>query len=63
MAHIVVLGGGIGGVSCAYELKQRVRREDLVTLISNKPFLVTAHRRFRRSTNHTDTIACLDRQG
>jgi sulfide:quinone oxidoreductase len=38
MAHIVVLGGGIGGVSCAYELKQRVRREDLVTLISNKPF-------------------------
>jgi sulfide:quinone oxidoreductase len=38
MAHIVVLGGGIGGVSCAYELKQTVRREDRVTLVSNKAF-------------------------
>jgi len=38
MAHIVVLGGGIGGVSCAYELKQAIRSEDRVTLISNKPY-------------------------
>jgi sulfide:quinone oxidoreductase len=38
MAHIVVLGGGIGGVSCAYELKQGVRKEDRITLVSNKPF-------------------------
>ncbi|HEY4774978.1 MAG TPA: FAD-dependent oxidoreductase [Xanthobacteraceae bacterium] len=38
MAHIVVLGGGIGGVSCAYVLKQAVRREDRVTLVSDKPF-------------------------
>ena len=38
MAHIVVLGGGIGGVSCAYELKQAVRKEDRVTLVSDKPF-------------------------
>src|SRR3990170_853954 len=38
MAHIVVLGGGIGGVSCAYELKQAVRREARVTLVSDKPF-------------------------
>ena len=38
MAHIVVLGGGIGGVSCAYELKKTVRREDRVTLVSNKTF-------------------------
>jgi len=38
VAHIVVLGGGIGGVSCAYELKQAVRAEDRVTLVSNKPF-------------------------
>lgn len=37
MAHIVVLGGGIGGVSCAYELKQAVRKEDRITLVSNKP--------------------------
>jgi sulfide:quinone oxidoreductase len=38
MAHIVVLGGGIGGVSCAYELKDAVRKEDEITLVSNKPF-------------------------
>ena len=38
MAQIVVLGGGIGGVSCVYELKQAVRKEDRVTLVSNKPF-------------------------
>jgi sulfide:quinone oxidoreductase len=38
MARIVVLGGGIGGVSCAYELKHAVRKEDSVTLVSNKPF-------------------------
>ncbi len=38
MAHIIVLGGGIGGVSCAYELKKNLRREDKVTLVSNKPF-------------------------
>ena len=38
MAHIVVLGGGIGGVSCAYEVKQVLRREDRVTLVSNKSF-------------------------
>lgn len=38
MAHIVVLGGGIGGVSSAYELKQAARSEDRITLVSNKPF-------------------------
>jgi sulfide:quinone oxidoreductase len=38
MAHIVVLGGGIGGVSCAYEVREAVRKEDRVTLVSNKSF-------------------------
>ena len=38
MAQIVVLGGGIGGVSSAYDLKQAIRKEDRVTLVSNKPF-------------------------
>ena len=38
MSHIVVLGGGIGGVSCAYELKKTVRKQDRITLVSNKPF-------------------------
>ncbi|ODS01291.1 pyridine nucleotide-disulfide oxidoreductase [Methyloceanibacter superfactus] len=38
MAHIVILGGGIGGISCAYELKQALRKEDKVTVVSDKPF-------------------------
>jgi len=38
MAQIVVLGGGVGGVSCAYELKRAVGKEDSVTLVSDKPF-------------------------
>lgn len=38
MAHIVVLGGGIGGISCVYELKQAIRPDDRITLVSDKPF-------------------------
>ncbi len=38
MAHIVVLGGGIGGVSCAYELKEVIRKDDKITLVSDKPY-------------------------
>jgi sulfide:quinone oxidoreductase len=38
VAHIVILGGGIGGISCAYELKQALRKEDKVTVVSDKPF-------------------------
>ena len=38
MAHIVVLGGGIGGVSSAYDLKRAIRKDDRITLVSNKPF-------------------------
>lgn len=38
MAHIIVLGGGIGGISCAYEVKKAIRKKDRITLVSNKPF-------------------------
>jgi len=34
MAHIVVLGAGLGGVLAAYEIKQQLRSEDSLTLIS-----------------------------
>ncbi len=36
MAHVVILGGGVGGVSMAYEARERLRREDTVTLISDR---------------------------
>ena len=35
MAHIVILGAGIGGMSCAYEMREQVRAEDKVTVISD----------------------------
>ena len=38
MAHVVILGGGIGGVSAAYEVRQALRAEHQVTVISKVPF-------------------------
>jgi sulfide:quinone oxidoreductase len=35
MAHIVVLGAGIGGMPMAYEMQEKIRKEDKVTVISN----------------------------
>lgn len=38
MTHVVVLGGGIGGLSAAYEIRQELSKEDKVTVVSNKPY-------------------------
>jgi len=38
MANIVVLGAGIGGIPMAYELKNVLRKEDQLTVISNNPY-------------------------
>ncbi|MBP2296252.1 NAD(P)/FAD-dependent oxidoreductase [Azospirillum rugosum] len=35
MAHIVVLGAGIGGIPMAYEMKDLTRPEDRITVVSN----------------------------
>ena len=35
MAHIVILGAGIGGVSMAYDMRKHARKEDRITVISN----------------------------
>ncbi len=35
MAHIVILGAGIGGMPMAYELKPLLRSEDRITVVSN----------------------------
>jgi sulfide:quinone oxidoreductase len=37
MAHIVVLGAGLGGMPMAYEMRELARREDTVTVVSNSP--------------------------
>jgi sulfide:quinone oxidoreductase len=38
MAHIVILGGGIGGMSAAYEMKEKARSQDSVSVVSNHPY-------------------------
>ncbi len=38
MAHVVVLGAGLGGAIQAYELKETLTRSDTITVISNKPY-------------------------
>jgi len=35
MAHIVIMGAGIGGMSAAYEMQENVRANDKVTVISS----------------------------
>jgi sulfide:quinone oxidoreductase len=37
MAHIVIIGAGIGGMPMAYEMRQMARKEDLITVITNNP--------------------------
>jgi sulfide:quinone oxidoreductase len=38
MARIAIMGAGLGGVACAYEMKKRVGKDHSVTLIGTGPF-------------------------
>ena len=38
MAHIVVMGAGIGGIPMAYEMRDLARKEDRVTIVSDKDY-------------------------
>lgn len=38
MAHIVILGAGIGGMPMAYELREILRPEDRITVVSDAPY-------------------------
>ncbi len=38
MAHIVVVGAGVGGVPTAYELRKKLGKEHRVTLVGSSPF-------------------------
>ncbi|HHS81945.1 MAG TPA: NAD(P)/FAD-dependent oxidoreductase [Devosia sp.] len=37
MAHIVVLGAGLGGAIMAYEMKEEIRSEDTITVVTKDP--------------------------
>ena len=36
MAHIVIMGAGIGGLPAAYEIQEKIRKADKVTVISDR---------------------------
>jgi sulfide:quinone oxidoreductase len=38
MAHIAIVGAGIGGIPCAYELRKMLGKEHRVTLIGTSPY-------------------------
>jgi sulfide:quinone oxidoreductase len=38
MAHIIVIGAGIGGVPCAYELRKKLGKMHRVTLVGTSPY-------------------------
>ncbi len=37
MAHVVVMGAGLGGMPMAYEMKAELRKEDRITVVGNGP--------------------------
>ncbi|CAG0996691.1 sulfide:quinone oxidoreductase [Burkholderiales bacterium] len=37
MAHVVILGAGLGGMPMAYEMKEALRAQDRVTVVGNGP--------------------------
>ena len=38
MAHIVILGAGIGGMPMAYEMREMLGEDDRVTVVSNDKY-------------------------
>ena len=37
MAHIVIIGAGLGGMTMAYDMRHHARSEDKITVVSNNP--------------------------
>ena len=37
MAHVVIMGAGIGGLPAAFEMREALRKEDSITVVSNSP--------------------------
>ena len=37
MAHIVIIGAGLGGMTMAYDMRHHARKEDKITVISDRP--------------------------
>ncbi|MEZ5867060.1 MAG: hypothetical protein R3D46_00650 [Defluviimonas denitrificans] len=44
MAHIVILGAGLGGSIMAYELSEQIRKEDRITVVARKRSIASSPR-------------------
>ena len=53
MAHIVVLGAGLGGTIMAYEMKDKLRAEDTLTVVN----LVDRRANLLKATDQVDAMA------
>jgi sulfide:quinone oxidoreductase len=38
MAHVVILGAGVGGLTAAYDMKEQLRPSDTLTVVSENPY-------------------------
>ena len=38
MAHVVILGAGVGGLPAAYDLRERLGKEHSITVVAAQPF-------------------------
>jgi sulfide:quinone oxidoreductase len=38
MAHVVIVGAGVGGVPAAFELRKKLSKDHRVTLIGSSPW-------------------------
>ncbi len=70
MAHIVVLGAGLGGVIMAYEMKDQLGRDDRLTVITkgssysfvpSNPWVAVGWR--KREEIEVDLTEIMDRRG
>lgn len=70
MAHIVILGAGIGGLNAAYDMREKVGPGDKVTVVSDNPYFqftpsnpwVAVSWRTRKDITF-DLAPCLEKKG
>jgi len=43
MAHIVIMGAGIGGMPAAYEMRDKLDKKHRITVVSNSEIFHSSH--------------------
>jgi glycine/D-amino acid oxidase-like deaminating enzyme len=58
MAHIIIIGAGIGGLPMAFEMRQMARPEDSVTVLANSKTFHFPHCSGRPGTGSSHDLEC-----